>query len=72
MQKQLELIARTDFKPSCNFSRSPLADTWFVNLRMFVNLRITESQKLSFVYCEECPRQRCYRFTSGNLILAPD
>jgi hypothetical protein len=66
MQEQLELIARTDFKPSCNFSRSPLADTWFVNLR------ITESQKLPFVYCEECPRQRCYRFTSGNLILAPD
>jgi hypothetical protein len=34
MKEQLELIARTNSRPGDNFSGSPLADTWFVNLRI--------------------------------------
>jgi hypothetical protein len=60
MKEQLELIARTNDKPGCYFSRSPLADTWFVNLR------ITESPALPFVHCDECPRQTCFRFEFGK------
>ena len=60
MKEQLELIARTNSKPGCNFSSSPLADTWFVNLR------ITESQAFPIVHCDECPRQTCFRFEYGK------
>jgi hypothetical protein len=60
MKEQLELVARKDARPGCNFSNSNLADTWFVNLR------ITASQALPFVYCDECTRKTCFRFEYGR------
>jgi hypothetical protein len=66
MQAQLELIVRTNDRPGCNFSQSPIADTWLVNLR------ITESERFSFVYCDECSRQTCYRNTYRKLVLLPN
>jgi hypothetical protein len=60
MREQLELIARTDQRPGCHFSQSILADSWFVNLH------ITENEKCTFVYCDQCSRPTCYRFKYGR------
>lgn len=55
MKEQLELVAMRNIKPGCNFSHLPLADTWQVNLR------ITESERFPFVFCDKCARVNCYR-----------
>ena len=55
MNEQLVLIPRKNSKPGCNFSHSPLANTWQVNLR------ITDSENFPFVYCDQCQRVTCYR-----------
>jgi len=61
MQAQLELIARRDTKPGCNFSQSPLKETWYVNLR------VTDTQNYPFILCEKCTNTSCFRFKCGNL-----
>jgi hypothetical protein len=63
MEEQLELIGLKN-KQGCNFSRTPMADTWMVNIR------ITASEKFPFVHCDECPRQVCYRYRYGKSIWA--
>lgn len=55
MNAQLVLIPRINNRPGCNFSRSPLADTWQVNLR------ITDNDRFPFIYCDQCTRLTCYR-----------
>jgi hypothetical protein len=55
MEEQLELIGIKRKKPGCNFSHWPAADTWMVNLR------ITDSEKFPFVYCDQCSRPDCFR-----------
>jgi hypothetical protein len=60
MNEQLVLIRTKNGKPGCNFSRTPAADTWLINLR------ITDSEKFPFVCCEKCPRPACYRFEHGR------
>jgi len=56
MNEQLVLIPGNHNKPGCNFSHSPIADTWRINLR------ITDSEKFPFVYCNQCTRHNCYRY----------
>jgi hypothetical protein len=55
MVAQLELIPRSQNKPGCNVSLSDCADTWAVNLRL------SDSEKYPFVYCDKCSRLSCYR-----------
>jgi hypothetical protein len=55
MKEQLVLIRTKDNRPGCNFSRSPVAETWYVNIR------ITDSERFPFVYCDQCSRPTCYR-----------
>jgi hypothetical protein len=55
MKEQLELIRKIDGRPGCNFSHSEVAETWRVNIRM------TESERFPFVYCDQCSRPTCYR-----------
>jgi hypothetical protein len=62
MKEQLELIGTKISRAGCNFSQTPAADTWLINIRM------TESEKFTFVCCDECPRPTCYRYKYGRSI----
>jgi hypothetical protein len=63
MQAQLEMIAGIHKEVGCNFSQSSFSGTWFVNLR------ITDTKEYPFINCNNCSRQRCYRFKSGKSVL---
>jgi hypothetical protein len=60
MNEQMVIFPRVKLKPGCNFSRTPAAETWMVNLN------ITESARLPFIYCDQCRRLSCYRQLGGK------
>jgi len=64
MNEQMVILPRKNSKPGCSFSKTPAAETWMVHLN------ITESDRLPFIYCDQCSRPTCYR-RSGVRIAHP-